>query len=67
MFLVNNYLNMCGLGLIVMGGLLLNMRICGQADSHEVLHDVTSQGGFTWPSIKAVRALRHGERELRSG
>ena len=63
--LVNNNLNRCGLGLVAMEGLLLNMRTCGQADSHGARHDVTSQGVFTWPSTKAVRALRHGESELR--
>ena len=66
--LVNDHLNGYGLGLAVMKqGLLLNMRISGQLESHRALANVTTQGVFTWPSAKAVRALCHDERELRCG
>ena len=55
--LVNNHLNMCGLGLAVMKGLLLNIRTCGHSDYHGARVNVMSQGVVTWPSTKAVRAL----------
>ena len=66
--LVNDHLNGYGLGLAVTGqGLLLNMKACSQADSHGALSKVTIQGVFMWPGTEAVRALWHGECELRCG
>ena len=48
LLLVNSYLNGCGVGLAVIEqGLLLNMRTCRHADSHEALVNMMSQGVVT--------------------
>ena len=55
--LVNGHLDRCGLGRAAMEDLRRNMRIFGQSEFHGTLANVSSQGAFTWPSVKVVRAL----------